>query len=106
MNFLRKKLPKTPTNFAFEKKTVSKCLLKKFLYTKAAYNAVEKSKSLSRKKSNSRYSSNKHRIKKHLKSPLNFAFEKRPYRNVFHSEAYQNSDRKTVQKVAIKKRQK
>ena len=59
--FWTEKLPKTPKNLDFEKKTVSKILSKSTSYTEVAYNTVETP--LSGNRSDSRGSSNSHRTK-------------------------------------------
>ena len=78
--FLYRKTNEITEKFRILKKTVSKSLSKKVSYTEVAYNTVETS--ISRKKSNSRGSSYNHRTKNLPKTPLEFAFEKRPYPNI------------------------
>ena len=91
--FVPKKQRKYGKNWHFKKDSIEK-LVKKVSYTEVVYNTVETP--LSRKKSNLRASSYNHRAKDLPKTPLNFAFKKRPYPNILKTVAYKNAGRKTL----------
>ena len=99
--FWTEKLPKTPKNLDFEKKTVSKILSRSMSYTEVAYNTVETA--LSGNRSDSRGSSNSHWTKNQPKTPLKFFSIGRPYRILFRSVAYKKFERTTVKRLLSKR---